>query len=67
MKTMSEAREIIARLAEREGHRTFAREVRHGQWDHRSDVIAARNPDFQHRPIEAAPQPRSYDLADDVR
>lgn len=58
---------MIARLAEQEGHKIFAREVRHGLWDHRSDVIAAQDPDFQHRELETKPLPRSYNLADDVR
>lgn len=51
MKTIEEAREIIAGLAEREGHDAFAREVRAGAWDHRADVIAARDPGFKYRPL----------------
>lgn len=34
-------REHIARLAEADGHIMFAREVRGGCWDHRSDVANA--------------------------
>lgn len=35
------AREQVAELAEAEGEGTFARQVRAGAWDHRSDVQAA--------------------------
>lgn len=34
-------REHIAKLAEADGELTFAREVRAGCWDHRSDVAHA--------------------------
>ena len=34
-------REHIAKLAEDDGELIFAREVRGGCWDHRSDVAAA--------------------------
>ncbi len=33
-----EGREYIAKLAEADGEITFAREVRAGCWDHRTDV-----------------------------
>lgn len=59
MKTIEEAREIIAALAEQEGEHTFAAEVRAGAWDHRSDVQAARHPDFRHRTLDTATS-RSY-------
>jgi hypothetical protein len=39
--TIKQAREIIAKLAEKAGEYTFAREVRAGCWDHRYDVQAA--------------------------
>ncbi len=34
-------REIIARLAEADREFSFAREVREGVWDHRTDVASA--------------------------
>lgn len=51
MRTIQEAREVIAKLAESEGELQFAREVRAGAWDHRRDVVAAMNPDFKPRAI----------------
>lgn len=39
--TIEEARERVARVAEKDGETLFAREVRAGCWDHRSDVQAA--------------------------
>lgn len=36
-----EARERVAKCAERDGEMVFAREVRAGCWDHRNDVQAA--------------------------
>jgi hypothetical protein len=53
MRTIEEAREIIAALADREGEHTFAREVRAGCWDHRRDVQAARSPEFKARKVAA--------------
>ena len=41
MRNIEQAREEIARRAERDGYRTFAREVRACCWDHRNDVKAA--------------------------
>jgi len=38
---IEEAREYVAKLAEKEGEFKFAREVRAGAWDHRSDVQSA--------------------------
>lgn len=38
---IEEARERVAKLAERDGETSFAREVRAGCWDHRGDVQAA--------------------------
>lgn len=39
-------RELIAKLAESEGEAVFAREVRDGCWDHRSDVVRAISGEF---------------------
>ena len=39
--TIESARERVAALAEKNGELRFAREVRAGCWDHRSDVQAA--------------------------
>lgn len=39
--TIEEAREYVAKLADREGEIQFAREVRTGVWDHRNDVQSA--------------------------
>ncbi|MBN9601847.1 MAG: hypothetical protein J0G33_02840 [Afipia felis] len=39
--TIEEARERVATLAGEDGEIIFAREVRAGCWDHRSDVQAA--------------------------
>jgi hypothetical protein len=47
MRTIQEARQIIADLATKDGEHTFAREVLAGCWDHRSDVKAALSPDFK--------------------
>jgi hypothetical protein len=45
MSDTDKGREIIARLAEKEGETVFAQEVRAGCWDHRNDVASAiRNP-----------------------
>lgn len=41
MRTIEEARERVAKLAEKDGEIIFAREVRAGAWDHRNDVQAA--------------------------
>ena len=41
MTPIEEARERVARAAERDGEIVFAREVRAGSWDHRNDVQAA--------------------------
>ena len=38
VRTIEEAREIIARLADEEGEAVFAREVRAGCWDNRTDL-----------------------------
>jgi hypothetical protein len=38
--TIEQAREHVAKAAERHGETWFAREVRSGVWDHRSDVQA---------------------------
>jgi hypothetical protein len=38
---LAAGRERIARLADEDGERMFAREVRAGCWDHRSDVQRA--------------------------
>jgi hypothetical protein len=38
---IKEARERVAKLAERDGEKQFAREVRAGCWDHRNDVRCA--------------------------
>lgn len=43
--TIEDAREALAKRAEQDGEVTFAREVRAGCWDHRSDpqaVLAGR-------------------------
>lgn len=47
-------REVIARLAEAEGHHEFAGQVRGGCWDHRNDVQSAiRDPEgFRPRKLE---------------
>jgi len=37
-RTIEQAREHIAKLAEADGELVFAREVRAGCWDHRQDV-----------------------------
>lgn len=45
MTDVDKGREIIAKLAEKDGKNVFAREVRAGCWDHRNDVKSAiRNP-----------------------
>ena len=44
-RTIEEAREIVARLAEKDGETVFAAEVRAGCWDHRRDVQAAERGD----------------------
>lgn len=45
MNYVEKGREIIARLAEKDGEVIFAQEVRSGCWDHRNDVASAiRNP-----------------------
>lgn len=36
--TIEQAREYVASLADKESETQFAREVRAGCWDHRSDV-----------------------------
>jgi len=41
MVTIEEARERVAKLAEKDKEFVFAREVRAGCWDHRNDVQAA--------------------------
>ena len=51
MKSIEEARAVIADLAEKEGEHVFAREVRAGCWDHRGDVQAARHPCFKARKL----------------
>lgn len=40
-KALQDARERVAKCAERDGEHGFAGEVRAGCWDHRSDVQAA--------------------------
>ncbi len=50
-KTIQEAREIIAKLADQEGEKVFAREVRAGALDHRNDVQAAMKDDFKPREV----------------
>lgn len=52
MRTIETARAIIADLAEKEGEFIFAREVRDGLWDHRSDVQAARLSTFNPRKLK---------------
>jgi hypothetical protein len=49
--SIEQARETIAKLAEQEGERQFAREVRAGAWDHRSDVQACLNGTFRPRAL----------------
>lgn len=39
--TIMQAREYVASLAEKEGERSFALEVRAGCWDHRNDIQSA--------------------------
>lgn len=57
-KTIEQARDFIAALAEREGEMQFAREVRAGAWDHRRDVQAAMtNANFRVRPLAEVKQP----------
>lgn len=51
IRTLEQAREYVAALAEREGEKQFAREVRSGCWDHRSDVQRALVEDFKPRPL----------------
>jgi hypothetical protein len=41
-------REHIAKMAEADGEHTFAREVRSGYWDHRSDVQRAIQREARH-------------------
>lgn len=55
-----EGRDHIARLAEKDGEHTFAREVRAGCWDHREDVSFAITrakllANFWHRGSEYTP------------
>ncbi len=52
-KTIEQAREIIAALADTEGEIQFAREVRAGAWDHRNDVQRAQYDDFKPRAVKA--------------
>ena len=47
--TIEEKREFVARLADAEGEKQFAREVRAGTWDHRRDV---QNAPFEPRKLE---------------
>ena len=56
MITISEAREIIAKLAEKEGEFKFAREVRSGVWDHRNDVQSALAGTFKPRLLKIRKQ-----------
>lgn len=44
-RTIEEARNHIAKLAEADGELKFAREVRAGAWDHRADVQRALDED----------------------
>lgn len=62
-KTIEEAREHIAALAEADGELTFAREVRAGVWDHRSDVQTALADNFQ----DNLPLDGEVYVKDDVR
>lgn len=48
--TIEEKREFVARLADAEGEKQFAREVRAGTWDHRRDV---QNAPFEPRKLES--------------
>jgi hypothetical protein len=52
--TIEQARETVATLADAEGERTFAREVRAGCWDHRNDVQRALAGDLKPRPLRTA-------------
>lgn len=45
--SIEQARELIAKLAEKDGEIQFAREVRAGCWDHRNDVQAALKGTFE--------------------
>lgn len=50
--TIEEAREYVASLADQEGEKQFAREVRAGCWDHRNDVQSAlKNGPFKPREL----------------
>lgn len=44
-RSIEEARNYIAKLAEADGELKFAREVRAGCWDHRADVQRALDGD----------------------
>lgn len=50
--TIEEAREYVANLADKEGEKQFAREVRAGSWDHRRDIQSAlKNGPFEPRKL----------------
>ena len=50
--TIEEAREVVATAAEANGETKFAREVRAGAWDSRSDIQAALNPEDYRKQAE---------------
>ena len=60
---IQEAREYVAKLADKEGETQFAREVRAGAWDHRRDVQSALVKPFVpralNRPADESPSYRA--------
>ena len=52
--SIEEAREYVATLADKEGEKQFAREVRAGCWDHRRDVQSALKGPFVPRKLAGA-------------